>query len=88
MAAAGALPPEDVRRLAAGLAAALTAIHRAGLVHRDLKPENVLLAEDGVRVIDFGIARVVDGAERDGSDAAGPRHRLAPVHVAGAGGGP
>ncbi|MCX4488060.1 serine/threonine protein kinase [Streptomyces anulatus] len=62
VAAAGALPPEDVRRLAAGLAAALTAIHRAGLVHRDLKPENVLLAEDGVRVIDFGIARVVDGA--------------------------
>ncbi|MDQ0987964.1 serine/threonine-protein kinase [Streptomyces sp. V2I9] len=60
--AAGALPPQDVRRLAAGLAAALTAIHRAGLVHRDLKPENVLLAEDGARVIDFGIARVVDGA--------------------------
>ncbi|QUI29644.1 serine/threonine protein kinase [Streptomyces alfalfae] len=60
VAAAGALPPQDVRRLAAGLAAALTAIHRAGLVHRDLKPENVLLAEDGVRVIDFGIARVVD----------------------------
>ncbi|MFD0038938.1 serine/threonine-protein kinase [Streptomyces anulatus] len=60
--AAGALPAEDVRRLAAGLAAALTEIHRAGLVHRDLKPENVLLAEGGARVIDFGIARVVDGA--------------------------
>lgn len=36
-------------------------MHRAGLVHRDLKPSNVLLAEDGVRVIDFGIARAAEG---------------------------
>ncbi|MCX5197007.1 protein kinase [Streptomyces sp. NBC_00249] len=58
--AAGALPEETVRRLAAGLASALAEIHRAGLVHRDLKPENVLLAEDGVRVIDLGIARAAE----------------------------
>ncbi|MEU8890611.1 serine/threonine-protein kinase [Streptomyces sp. NPDC048442] len=57
------LPEEAVRRLAAGLATALVEIHRTGIVHRDLKPENVLLAEDGVRVIDFGIARVAEGAE-------------------------
>ncbi|MEU9028967.1 serine/threonine-protein kinase [Streptomyces sp. NPDC048383] len=60
---AGLLPEESVRRLAAGLATALTEIHRTGLIHRDLKPENVLLAEDGVRVIDFGIARVAEGME-------------------------
>ncbi|AXK34634.1 serine/threonine protein kinase [Streptomyces armeniacus] len=59
---AGVLPEEPVRHLAAGLAAALAEIHRAGLIHRDLKPENVLLAEDGVRVIDFGIVRVAEGA--------------------------
>ncbi|MFE6065157.1 serine/threonine-protein kinase [Streptomyces sp. NPDC056525] len=56
----GGLPEEAVRRLAAGLAQALVDIHRAGLVHRDLKPSNVLLTDDGVRVIDFGIARAAD----------------------------
>ena len=57
---AGPLPEASVLRLAAGLAAALTGIHGAGLVHRDLKPSNVLLAEDAPRVIDFGIARAAD----------------------------
>ncbi|GAB7186966.1 protein kinase [Kitasatospora sp. Ki12] len=61
--AAGALPEESVRRLAAGLAQALVDVHRAGLIHRDLKPSNVLLAEDGVRVIDFGIARAAEGQD-------------------------
>ncbi|MCX4818608.1 PQQ-binding-like beta-propeller repeat protein [Streptomyces sp. NBC_01142] len=57
----GALPERTVRALGAGLAAALQEIHAAGLIHRDLKPSNVLLAADGPRVIDFGIARAVDG---------------------------
>lgn len=58
----GSLPEESALHLAAGLAAALVEIHRAGLVHRDLKPSNVLLAADGPRVIDFGIARAADSA--------------------------
>ncbi|MFI6515220.1 serine/threonine-protein kinase [Spirillospora sp. NPDC050679] len=57
---AGPLPEDAARRLAAGLARALLDVHGAGLVHRDLKPSNVLLAEDGVRVIDFGIARAAE----------------------------
>ncbi|MFJ5923821.1 PQQ-binding-like beta-propeller repeat protein [Kitasatospora sp. NPDC092948] len=57
----GPLPVDSVRTLGVGLAQALTAIHAAGLVHRDLKPSNVLLAADGPRVIDFGIARALDG---------------------------
>jgi serine/threonine protein kinase len=56
----GALPAESVVGLAAGLAEGLSAIHAAGVVHRDLKPANVLLAEDGPRVIDFGISRAVE----------------------------
>ena len=46
-----------LQRLAIGTTTALTAIHSAGLVHRDLKPANVMLAADGPRVIDFGVAR-------------------------------
>ncbi len=57
----GPLPEHTQRVLAAGLAEALTEIHRVGLIHRDLKPGNVLLAEDGPRVIDFGIARATEG---------------------------
>ncbi|MGW1365062.1 protein kinase domain-containing protein [Streptomyces chartreusis] len=56
----GELGENAVWQLGRGLAEALRDIHRAGLVHRDLKPSNVLLTEDGPRVIDFGIARVLN----------------------------
>ena len=58
----GPLPVPAVRWLAAGCAEALASIHDAGLVHRDLKPSNVLVAPDGPRVIDFGVARAAEPA--------------------------
>jgi eukaryotic-like serine/threonine-protein kinase len=60
VAAQGPLPADSVLTLAAGLAEGLQAIHAAGVVHRDLKPSNVLLADDGPRVIDFGISRAAE----------------------------
>ncbi|MFC4909982.1 protein kinase domain-containing protein [Actinomadura gamaensis] len=58
----GPLSPGMLHGVAVGVAAALVAIHSAGLVHRDLKPSNVLLSLTGPRVIDFGIARALDVA--------------------------
>ncbi len=58
----GPLPVPSVLSLAAALAESLAAIHQAGVIHRDLKPSNVLLAQDGPRVIDFGISRAVEGS--------------------------
>jgi outer membrane protein assembly factor BamB len=60
----GPLGSGELRRLMAGLAEALRDIHRVGVVHRDLKPSNVLLAEDGPKVIDFGISRPKDSELR------------------------
>ncbi|MEW1646256.1 serine/threonine-protein kinase [Streptomyces sp. NPDC091219] len=60
----GPMAPGELRRLMAGLAEALRDIHRVGVVHRDLKPSNVLLAEDGPKVIDFGISRPKDSELR------------------------
>ncbi|MEU6865643.1 protein kinase [Streptomyces sp. NPDC046876] len=56
----GPLRGDMAHGFAVGLAEAVMAIHRAGLVHRDLKPGNVLLSNQGPKVIDFGIAQAAD----------------------------
>lgn len=61
LAAGGALDGARLHALAAGTAAALAAVHEAGIIHRDVKPQNVILAPAGPHLLDFGIAHLLDG---------------------------
>ncbi|WP_084965746.1 serine/threonine protein kinase [Thermoactinospora rubra] len=70
-------------RLAIGTATALAAIHQAGIVHRDFKPANVILASDGPRVIDFGIARALDATSTISSSPVGTPSFMAPEQLLG-----
>ncbi len=65
----GPLPARTVRILGVRLAEALAEVHAAGLIHRDVKPGNVLLAPDGPRLIDFGIARAAGATTLTAVDA-------------------
>jgi ABC-type oligopeptide transport system substrate-binding subunit/serine/threonine protein kinase len=77
-----------LQRLAIGTATALAAIHEAGVVHRDFKPTNVLVAADGPRVIDFGIARALDAGGTLTSTTVGTPSYMSPEQISGDVAGP
>ncbi|MFF5897610.1 serine/threonine-protein kinase [Streptomyces argenteolus] len=80
----GPLPVPALLWLMAGVAEALQVIHAEGIVHRDLKPSNVLLAADGPRVIDFGIALAADGTAYTATGGAlGTPFYMAPEQASG-----
>ena len=82
----GALPPNEVRRLAFRLASGLSAVHEAGAIHRDLSPDNIILPGGKVeraKIIDFGIARsgTVGGETLIGGRFAGKYNYVSPEQL-------
>jgi len=61
------LPTEDVLKVGLQVAEALDKAHRSGVVHRDLKPGNVMLTREGVKLLDFGLAKLGDLSAKPGS---------------------
>lgn len=64
----GPLPLEEALRYALDVASALDEAHRQGIVHRDLKPSNIMLTRAGVKVLDFGLAKLREAQSELSSD--------------------
>ena len=74
--ARGAIPIDEALLIARQIAEALEAAHEQGIIHRDLKPANIKVREDGtVKVLDFGLAKAMEPAERRGADVVATRRR-------------
>ena len=86
--ARGKLPMDEVLRFGRQIADALVAAHARGIVHRDLKPANVMITANGVKVLDFGLAKTKDGESiTDGRVILGTPAYMSPEQAQGRAGG-
>ena len=61
----GPLPPADALRIAVSIVDALSVLHGRGIIHRDLKPSNIFVTQAGVKVVDFGLARLLESVQME-----------------------
>lgn len=81
----GPLSVRSALEIGIAVAEALTAAHEAGVIHGDIKPENVMIRRDGhVKVLDFGVARLVRSKENQPLPFEGTLHYVAPELLLGA----
>src|SRR5690349_15730776 len=80
LAARGALPPGEIRRVLMEVGRALGYAHKSGIVHRDIKPDNIMFDEHGQSVVtDFGIAKAATSGKLTGTGMAiGTPHYMSP----------
>jgi eukaryotic-like serine/threonine-protein kinase len=85
--ARGPLAPSEAIRIASQTADALSEAHAKGIVHRDIKPDNILVARRLVKVLDFGIAKQIGGADKaaltQGGMIIGTPHYMSPEQALG-----
>jgi serine/threonine protein kinase len=76
----GPMPLAEAQRLALQILDALDSAHRKGIVHRDLKPANILLTKSGVKVLDFGLAKMATAIAADQDTVTQPGAILGTLH--------